>query len=265
MENGLNLGGAYGATLGRIQAQGGERARLGMATLMWISHSRRPLQVDEICHGIAIRVGSDDLNTDDIPAISVLLSCCQGLVTVEKGTSTVRLIHFSLQEYLYTHPTLFDRAHSTMAEVCLTYLIFQHVKELSAGQSPDPRGTPFLEYSSLYWGAHMRMELSDRAKILALQLLDQFDSHISARLLWESIAEKLISRRFPEGCTPNRKGFSALHCISYFGITDLANTLIKMKRWDVNQTDSQGMAPLIWAARYGHEEVVRLLLRKKHI
>jgi len=26
-----------------------------------------------------------------------------------------------------------------------------------------------------------------------------------------------------------------------------------------------GVTPLIWAARYGHEEVVRLLLRKKHI
>ena len=233
-----------------------------MATLMWISHSRRPLQVDEICHGIAIRVGSNDLNSDDIPTMSVLLSCCQGLVTVEKGTSTVRLIPFSLHEYLYTHPNLFDRAHSTMAEVCLTYLILQHVKDLSAGQSPDPRGTPFLEYSSLYWGTHMRMELSDRAKTFALQLLDQFDSHISARLLWESIAEKLISWRLLEAYTPDRKGFSALHCISYFGITDVANTLIKMKRWDVNQTDGQGMAPLIWAARYRHEEVVRLLLRK---
>jgi len=42
MENGLDLGGAYGAMLGRIKAQGGEKARLGMTVLMWISHSRRP-------------------------------------------------------------------------------------------------------------------------------------------------------------------------------------------------------------------------------
>ena len=46
MENGLDLGGAYGVTMGRIKAQGGEKARLGMAVLMWISHSRLPLQVD---------------------------------------------------------------------------------------------------------------------------------------------------------------------------------------------------------------------------
>jgi len=149
-KNGLGLGGVYEATLRRIKAQGGDRARLGMAALMWISHSRRPLQVDEICHALAIRIGSNDLDSDDIPAISTLLGCCQGLVTVEKGASTVRLIHFTLQEYLCTHPNLFDRAHSTMAEICLTYLNFQRVKDLSACPSPVTRGPPFLGYSSLY-------------------------------------------------------------------------------------------------------------------
>ena len=59
-----------------MKAQGGEKARLGIAVLMWISHSRRPLQVDEICQAIAIRIESKDLDNDDIPAISTLLSFC---------------------------------------------------------------------------------------------------------------------------------------------------------------------------------------------
>ena len=260
MDGGLDLGGAYEATLGRIKAQGGEKARLGMAVLTWISHSRRPLEADEICRAITIRIGSNDLNNDDIPEISILLGCCQGLATIEKGTSTVRLIHFSLQEYLRTHPNLFDRTHSMMAETCLTYLNFQHIKDLSASQSPDPRGTPFLEYSSLYWGTHMRMEHSDRAKTFALQLLGQFDGHISAKSLWKSINGGL-----PWYDNPGDKPFSALQCISYFGIAEVANTLIKMNRWDVNEADGAGTTPLIWAARYGHEEVVRFLLQIKHI
>jgi len=33
----------------------------------------------------------------------------------------------------------------------------------------------------------------------------------------------------------------------------------------VNQRDSAGVTPPIWAARYGHEEVVGLLLGKEHI
>jgi len=260
MGNGVDLGGAYEATLGRIKAQGGEKARLGMAVLMWITHSRRPLRVEEICHAMAIRIGSNDLDTDDIPPISTLLGCCQGLVAMDQGVSTVRLIHFTLKEYLCTHPDLFDRAHSTMAETCLTYLNFQHVKDHSTRPSPDPRGTPFLEYCSLYWGTHMRMELSDRAKTFGLELLDQFDGHISAKSLWKSINGGL-----PFCCDPGDRPFSALHCISYFGIAEVADTLIKVNRWDVNQRDDAGMTPLILAARYGHLEVVRLLLRNKHI
>ena len=260
MRDGLDLGGAYGAMLGRIMAQGGEKARLGMAAMMWISHSKRPLQVNELCHAIAIRIGSNHLNNDDIPTISTLLDCCQGLVTVDKGAPTVRLIHFTLQEHLCTHLYLFSRAHSTMAETCLTFLNFQHAKDLPDGPLPDPRDTPFLEYSSLYWGTHMRMELSDRAATIALQLLDQFNSHISAKCLWKSIHAE--SRFYYD---PDHEPFFALHCVSYFGIPEVANTLIEMNRWDVNQRDSAGITPLIWAARYGNVEVVRLLLRKKHI
>ena len=260
MKNGLDLGGAYGATLGRIKAQGGEKARLGIAVLMWISHSRRPLQVHELCHAVAIRIGSNDLNSDGIPAISTLLGCCQGLVTMEKGATKIRFIHYTLQEYLCTRPDLFDRAHSTMAETCLTYLNFQHIKDLSSNPPPDPPSTPFLEYSSIYWGTHMRIEPSDRAITYALQLLNQFDGHISAKTLWKSINGML-----PRHWYPDDQPFSALHCISYFGIAEVANTLIKMKRWDVNEEDVVGTTPLIWAARQGHEEVVRLLLRQKHI
>ena len=260
MKNCLDLGGAYGATLGRIKAQGGEKARLGMATLMWVSHSRRPLQVHELCHAIAIRIGSTNHNSDDIPTLSTLINCCQGLVTLEKSGSTIRLIHFTLQEYLRVHPDLFNRAHSTMAETCLTYLNFQDIKDVSVGPPSDPRDTPFLEYSSLYWGTHMRMELSDCSNTLALQLLDRFDSHISAKYLWNS-----INGRLPSHENPRYKPFSALHCIAYFGVAEVANALLDMNRWDVNKDDDAGTTPLIWAASHGHEGVVSLLLRNEHI
>jgi len=57
MENGLNLGRAYGETLGRIKKQDWEKARLGMAAPMRISHSRRRLKVDEISQAIEVRIG----------------------------------------------------------------------------------------------------------------------------------------------------------------------------------------------------------------
>ena len=52
--------------------------------------------MDEVCHDIVIRIGSNHLDNDEILTISTLLDCCQGLVTVDKGGSTVRLIHVTL-------------------------------------------------------------------------------------------------------------------------------------------------------------------------
>jgi len=71
IRNSLDLESAYQSVLERIKAQGGENARLGMAVRMWISYSKRPLHVDEISHAVAIRIGSNDPNSDEIPAISV--------------------------------------------------------------------------------------------------------------------------------------------------------------------------------------------------
>ena len=100
MINGPGLGGAYDATIGRIKARAGERARLGVAALMWILHSERPLNVDEICHALAVEIGSAAININNVPSIRTVLGCCQGLAAVDNGSSTVRLIHFTLKEYL---------------------------------------------------------------------------------------------------------------------------------------------------------------------
>ena len=48
MTEGLDLKDVYGATLERIKEQGGGKARLGKAALMWVSHSERLLQLDEL-------------------------------------------------------------------------------------------------------------------------------------------------------------------------------------------------------------------------
>ena len=41
---------AYSETIERIRPHGGDKVRLGMEALMWISHTERPLRVDELCH-----------------------------------------------------------------------------------------------------------------------------------------------------------------------------------------------------------------------
>ena len=264
MTDGSGLGDVYDATLGRIKGQGGEKARLGMAALMWISNSECPLMTDELRHSLSIKIGSPNLDADNIPSIGTLLVACQGLVAIEKETSAVRFIHFTVQEYLRAHPELFGSAHSKMAETCLSYLNSEQVMVLSTslGSYPkdsDLQSTPFLQYSSLYWGRHARRELSECAKLLALKLFDGYNNRISTRILLEA--------QDPDADIDyeNLSLFGGLHCASYFGIVEIVASLMEMEGCDINQEDCAGNTPLVWAARNGHERVVKILLGRDDV
>jgi len=260
MTHGLGLGDVYGATLGRIKAQGGERTRLGMAALMWISHAERPLKVDELCHALAVEIGSPNFNIDNAPSMGTLLAFCQGLVVVDKKSSTVRLVHFTLQEYLQAHPDLFGAAHSEMAETCLSYLNSQEVNTISDGLSLELQGTPFLEYSSVYWGVHAKKDLSDCSKQLALKLFGDYNNHISAKILLR--ARQL---HFYGVDLDKISLFSGLHCASIFGIAEIVAGLVEIEGCDINQADFARNTPLVLAARNGHEGVVKVLLGRDNI
>ena len=257
--DGSELGGVYGAAIARVMAQDGDKSRLGMAALMWISHGERPLRAGELCHALAVELGSTDFNIDNVPSVSTLVSCCQGLIAVDKEVSTVRLIHFTLQEYLSTHPDIFNRPHSTMAEICLTYLSSKQVKALSTCPSPDTRAMPFLEYCSVYWGVHAKRELSDCARSLALDLLKGNYDRISTQFLLarvEGFAHLKFDDFFP---------FSGLHCAAFFGITEVVTTLIGMGCYDIDGGDFSGCTPLAWAAHNGHAGVVKTLLEWEEV
>jgi len=257
MINGLGLGDVYSATIERIRRQDGDKSRLGMETLMWVCHAERPLRADELCHALAVELGTD-FNADNIPSMATLLSCCQGLITVEKESSTVRLVHFTLREYLSAHPDIFCSPHSAMSEICLTYLNSQQVKDLSPETSDDLstliHDNPLLEYCSLYWGVHAKRELSDSARSLALDFLLGCGTHPSQAILWEQINDKYLYYE--------RDVFwsGGLHCASIFGISELVAPLVDMGWYDINEEDSDFHTPLALAARYGHTEMVKMLL-----
>ncbi|RPA91749.1 hypothetical protein L873DRAFT_1556929, partial [Choiromyces venosus 120613-1] len=144
----------YAATLDRISRQRGDKPRLGMEVLLWVSLAQRPLSVSELCDALGVEIGSADFNTENIPPIQTLLGSCLGLVTVNKETPRVRLIHSTLQEYLQAHTTLFDNGHAKIAEVCLTYRNFSAVRALPRSMETAPVNMPFLIYASYHWGYH---------------------------------------------------------------------------------------------------------------
>jgi len=263
MTDGPEWGDAYSSTIERVKAQDEGKSRLGMAALMWLSNAERPLSADELCHALAVELGSKDFNAGSAPLISTLVGYCQGLITVDEETSTVRLIHPSVKEYLSTHTDIFCKPHSAMAEICLTYLNSAQVKALSADPSTVAHDKPFLEYCSVYWGIHAKRELSDHARSLALELLRGYDDHISGKLLLKQV--KYLDRR---DCASNSGSdlgsdidfpFNGLDCASFFGIIELVTTLKSMACY----RDGSSVlvpTPVVWADRNRHEKVVEMLL-----
>jgi len=256
---GPGLGDAYSVTIERIKAQGGDKPRLGMEALMWISHTERPLSADELCHALAIELGSTEFNGDNVPSMSTLVGCCQGLITVDEEASTVRLIHFTLQEYLSTSREIFSTPHSTMAEICLTYLNSEQVKAVPANQSLGTLNMPFLKYCSLYWGVHAKRELSYYGRSLALQLLQECDGHISIKSFLEQSG---YSDMMEEGVGLL---FSGLDWASSFGVVEVVVALIEMGCCDADARSFIGCTPLAWASENGHEEVVKILLERGEV
>ena len=254
---GVDLDSVYAQTLQRIREQKGDRSRLGMEVLMWVSHAERPLQIDELRHALAVEMGSANLDPENIRPQDTVLGSCLGLVVVDAETSTVRLIHYTLQEYLL-RPDILPDAHKVLAQSCLAYLNYEEVKGLPAKYIPNLGDMPFLEYSSLFWGSHGKVKLSDRAKSLALELLNRAGNHISSTLLVKQI-EAFHYCLLPHHLWP------ALHCASYFGIIEAVASLIEEEGCDINQSDCIGFTALMWAAQRGNEEVVKLLLARKDV
>jgi len=253
---GEGLGDAYTGTLSRIQAQPGSRSKLGMKVLMWVSHAERPLHIDELCHALGAE-GSTDLDIGNIPAIETLLASSLGLVVVEKSSSTVRLVHYTLQEYLSNNTNLFLNPHSIISEACLTYLNFPHVRSFSPTLRSVPPTAPFVEYASCYWGTHARSETTESVKTLALKLLDGYDKHISSKVLLLN-GVRAAEQPFDGDGAPT--GFTGLHGAAYFGCLELAVALLETNKGDVQATDFHGNRAIAWASRRGNEGVLRALL-----
>ena len=254
---GEGLGDAYAATFSRMKAQPRNRSKLGMEALMWVAYAERPLHVNELCHALGVEEGSMDLNIRNIPAIETLLACTLGLVTVEKSSSTFRLVHYTLQEYLSHNPSLFLTPHSAITEVCLTYLNFQHIRSFSPALRSVPPTAPFVEYAACHWGTHARRGITERVKTLALKLLDGFDKHIASKIL---LMHGVSPWDWPFDPEDTPRGFTGLHIAAYHGCVEIAVALLETNKWDVQATDFNGNTAISWAARRGHEGVVRALL-----
>ncbi|KAI5816099.1 hypothetical protein BZA77DRAFT_313607 [Pyronema omphalodes] len=119
-------------TLDRIRAQKQSTARVALQSLQWIFLAARPLSPEELRHALAVESGDTKLHEDNLLEPQFILNACLGLVIVDESTSTVRLVHKSLQDYFqeqYDQGVLFKEGHMDIASICMTYMSFGHFNQ----------------------------------------------------------------------------------------------------------------------------------------
>lgn len=255
---------AFGETVARIQRQAGNRGRIGMGVLMYLTHWKRPLDIAELSDALAIRPNQTRVNPKYRPSPDVVLECCQGLVAIDPETAFVRPAHHAIQEYLVCHSRqLFPRAEAEVASNCLEYLLFEDFEdgpwETRDEISSQVRSSPFLLYAAQHYGRHVKPVESDPEVWRLLSRLFGSPAAIAAATqvnhYGKGYREEYVN---PDEC----RSRNPLHLAARCGLDRAVAALLESGRYGVNDATKMGTTAIIQAAASGHVSTVRILLQQ---
>ncbi|KAJ7200212.1 hypothetical protein GGX14DRAFT_342912, partial [Mycena pura] len=152
-----SLSHTYDKAMERIDEQSQDDKELAYLTLTWVANAKRLLSVRELQEALAIEPDTTTLDSDNMLDISIALSVCAGLVTVDQTASVVRLIHHTTQDYLNgIQPQRFPVAQTEITSRFLTYFGFEEFSTLP--KKKDEQDELILEHPLLgygqYWLSH---------------------------------------------------------------------------------------------------------------
>lgn len=212
--------------------------------------------MEAIAKAISIEIGSDYLDSEDIPDEDSILRWCSSLVRKVDKSDILMFSHFTVEEFL-TDTKLRDdpllsefyiekdseENHRKLTKVCLTYLNFS---EFSCWDLTDWTETekdidkdPFLEYAAVYWPKHFETPADATSLDLMCRLFALTKSN--NYLLWLQIY-------WPDrNCNANvPMAASTLLVAAHLGITELCTWLLDQNA-DVNAQDQLMGTPLLAA------------------
>ena len=246
----------------RIQECGrAGQAELGMRVLMWLHFAHRPLMLNELQHALAVEKSHTEFDADNIPPKKALLDSCLGLVVVDEETSTVRFVHYTLQEYFRNNSWAeFPNGYTYIAETCLTYLNFGQLKQHCTSNTSLKEKLnqyTFLKYAARYWGTYIQehQQCNDLMELTKMILDHERECPPCA-------IQALSFELYPYG--QSVKKWSGIHVVAFFGLSEIMAYLCKVGQYK-ELRDDKGRTPLSWAAENGHEAVVQLLVERDDV
>ena len=296
------LDSAYKDALDRIDGQLPGHRDLARRALSWITYAQRPLTGNELRHALAIELGESALDTDNMDNLEEIISVCAGLITVDQESSTIRLVHYTTQEYFERiHSDWNPAAQEEIAVACLTYLSFDIFKSGSCASDEafEQRlaQNEFFDYSAQYWNEHIRPIQANTADLALAFLHDQalVDStcqcafatkhkysgytqcfprqssglHLAAKYGLLELIERLLmdnnARTNIIADSKNGDGRTPLSLAAGGGHVAVVQFFIDREDIDINSRDWNGRTPLAFSAEQGYTNVVQLLIKRRDI
>ncbi|KAH0562831.1 hypothetical protein GP486_002538 [Trichoglossum hirsutum] len=250
----------YHRAMVRVKEQGFKCYELAIHVLAWITCSKRLLTISELRHALAVEPDAPELDEEGLPEIEDMVSVCAGLVTIDGQSGIICLVHKTTQEYFErTWTSWFPNVQTNITRTCVTYLSFSNFE---SGFCPTDeefearlRSYVLYDYAARNWGHHARAA-SAEVEQLILDFLEN-DAKVSS-----CSQAATISRYYYGGSQTVPKQMTGLHLAAYFGLRKAVVALLKSGHHHPNAKDAFNQTPLLWAARNGHLEVVKLLLDK---
>jgi ankyrin repeat protein len=250
----------YEQAMRRIECQDEGYRELAKQVLSWVTHAKRALSVAEVQHAVAVSAGMTEMDEEFLPEVEILDSVCAGLVTVNKNSDIIQLVHYTAQEY-FERKSSFSNAETDITMACVTYLSFDTFATGSCPTSKEFEArlqlNPLYDYAARYWGRHARAATTEVGQLI-LGLLES-----EAKVAGASQAMR-GPRKYSSRSQTAPRQMIGVHVAAYFGLREAMIALFE-NGYDLDARDAYGGTPLSWAAGNGHKAVVELLLAKEGI
>ena len=258
-DNERRMDDVYNRIVREIREQPRDNQNYAFRALSWIGYAARTLTVQELLVAISVEPNQYQLDDSDMIRFEDLLDVCNGLVIADG--QDVRLVHFSVRNYLDRHQVLRGDAGETYRAIaCSTYLSLDALKENHGDYlSLDPTGLerdfPFLYYAANKLTFHLsKVECRNYPETTSAVM---------------KLLEKKGHRRVY--CRARRRigvplDIPRLNLACAIGYEDAVRTLLGEGDVNVNADDSTiGLTSLSWAVLMGHEAVVNRLLGEDEV
>ena len=178
-------------------------------------------------------------------------------------SSVIRLVHYSVQEYLYENRNLlFPSGHAIIATWLMTYMLFD-VFALGCRKGYFNilaliSDNALLKYVVFYWAEHVKMANDHQIDAVAFDVL-QAKPQMACCC---QVREVLLGRRKLYWEAVEAESYHALLIAASYGLEKAVKLLLDASTVDIDSASSIGTTPLIKACSFGHRVVTQMLLRK---